>query len=249
MLRRSCAVRILDASGLGEESTIARGIRYAVKHGAQVINLSLEFLPNQVTSAAEIPQIVSAINYAHAHAGSPLVGAMRPATTRATRSLAPGTGQRTCISVGATTKDRCLAEYSNGGSGLDLVAPGGGDDATIPGDPDCHPGRSLPPIFQMTLLNPRPLGAVRLPQLLRRHLDVGARGGAARRACDRQRCDRPTPDAGRDPVPARADRGPARRHQARCPIRIRARRCRCRDHPWPPGATFKLAAANPATPG
>src|SRR3984957_1953767 len=49
-------VRILDASGLGEESTIAHGIRYAVQKGAQVINLSLEFLPNQVTSAAEIPQ-------------------------------------------------------------------------------------------------------------------------------------------------------------------------------------------------
>jgi serine protease len=143
-------VRILDASGLGEESTIAHGIRYAVQKGAQVINLSLEFLPNQVTSAAEIPQIVSAINYAHAH-GVTVVGA---AGNDESDQIAYPARARNVISVGATTKDRCLAEYSNGGSGLDLVAPGGGDDATIPDDTDCHPERSLPPIYQLTLVSP-----------------------------------------------------------------------------------------------
>jgi serine protease len=58
------------------------------------------------------------------------------------------------VSVGATTRDRCLADYSNGGHGLDLVAPGGGQDATIGTDPSCHSERSLPPIFQMTFGNP-----------------------------------------------------------------------------------------------
>jgi serine protease len=143
-------VRILDANGLGDESTIAHGIRYAVKHGAQVINLSLEFLPSQVTSASEIPQIVSAINYAHAH-GVTVVGA---AGNDQTNRIAYPARAHNVISVGATTKDLCLADYSNGGSGLDLVAPGGGDDATIPADPQCHPGRNLPSVFQLTLTDP-----------------------------------------------------------------------------------------------
>jgi serine protease len=58
------------------------------------------------------------------------------------------------ISVGATTRDRCLAEYSNGGSSLDLVAPGGGDDAILPNESQCHPERNLPSIYQLTLTNP-----------------------------------------------------------------------------------------------
>src|SRR5205807_2133203 len=33
----------------------------------------------------------------------------------------------------------CLAEYSNYGPGLNLVAPGGGQDADLPGDPRCNP--------------------------------------------------------------------------------------------------------------
>ncbi|MGH2915551.1 MAG: S8 family serine peptidase, partial [Solirubrobacteraceae bacterium] len=143
-------VRVLDASGEGDETTIARGIRYAVKHGAQVINLSLEFLPSQVTSASEIPQIVSAIGYAHRH-GATVVGA---AGNDQTDTIAYPARTADVISVGATTKDRCLADYSNGGSGLDLVAPGGGDDASMPGDPDCHPNRNLPSIYQLTLADP-----------------------------------------------------------------------------------------------
>ena len=143
-------VRVLDASGEGDEATIAAGIRYAVNHGAQVINLSLEFLPSQVNASNEIPQIVGAIDYAHRH-GVTVVGAAGNDETNqiAYPARAPGV-----ISVGATTRDRCLANYSNGGSGLDLVAPGGGYDAIMTGEPDCHPERSLPSILQLTLTSP-----------------------------------------------------------------------------------------------
>jgi serine protease len=142
-------VRILDASGLGDENTIARGIRYAVTHGAQIVNLSLEFLPNEVSSSNQIPEIVSAINFAHER-GVIVVGAA--GNDQDTRIAYPARA-RNVISVGATTKDRCLAGYSNGGSGLDLVAPGGGTDALIPSDPDCFPDRSLPSIYQLTLID------------------------------------------------------------------------------------------------
>jgi serine protease len=142
-------VRILDAGGLGDEATIARGIRYAVTHGAQVINLSLEFLPNEVTAASEIPLIVSAIDFAHRR-GVTVVGAA--GNDQATQIAYPARVS-SVISVGATTRDRCLADYSNGGAGLDLVAPGGGDDAIMQSDPDCHPGRNLPPVYQLTLID------------------------------------------------------------------------------------------------
>ncbi|MFL5860539.1 MAG: S8 family serine peptidase [Solirubrobacteraceae bacterium] len=143
-------IRVLDASGEGDEATIAQGIRYAVGHGAQVINLSLEFLPSQINSSGEIPQIVNAIDYAHRR-GVTVVGA---AGNDETRQIAYPARARGVISVGATTRDRCLANYSNGGQGLDLVAPGGGDDAIMAGEPDCHPERSLPSIYQLTLTSP-----------------------------------------------------------------------------------------------
>ena len=143
-------LRVLDDEGEGDEATIARGIRYAVAHGAQVINLSLEFLPTQVNSGADIPEIVSAINYARRR-GVMIVGA---AGNDETHEIAYPARVPGVVSVGATTRDRCLANYSNGGSGLALVAPGGGTDAIMPSDPDCHPERALPSIYQMTLTDP-----------------------------------------------------------------------------------------------
>lgn len=141
-------VRVLDSNGWGDATTIARGIRYAVNHGAQVINLSLEFDPS--VTASQIPSIVSALSYAHDHGVVVVASSGNEAEDR----MAYPARDPTVISVGATTRDRCLAEYSNIGSGLDLVAPGGGSDASLPNDPDCHPARNLPDIFQMTFGDP-----------------------------------------------------------------------------------------------
>jgi serine protease len=143
-------VRVLDAQGEGDETTIARGIRYAASNGARIINLSLEFLPTQVKSGKDIPEIVSAIGFAR-RKGVIVVGA---AGNDENSEIAYPARVQGVISVGATTRDRCLAAYSNGGSGLDLVAPGGGDDAIVREDPNCHPARNLPSIYQLTLSDP-----------------------------------------------------------------------------------------------
>ncbi|MGH2942282.1 MAG: S8 family serine peptidase, partial [Solirubrobacteraceae bacterium] len=43
------------------------------------------------------------------------------------------------INVGGSTEHGCLGDYSNHGPGVDLVAPGGGADADVPGDANCQP--------------------------------------------------------------------------------------------------------------
>ncbi len=141
-------VRILNADGTGDAATISRGVRYAATHGAKVINLSLEFSLD-VTSS-DIPDIISAIRFAH-NRGVVVVAA---AGNEGVEQIAYPARAPAVISVGATTKDRCLADYSNGGSRLDLVAPGGGDDTTLLTDPHCHAGRNLPDISQITFSDP-----------------------------------------------------------------------------------------------
>ena len=150
-------VRVLDQNGWGDASTISKGIRYAVTHHAQVINLSLEFPPD--VTASDIPGIVSAIHFAHNH-GVVVVGA---SGNESDSQIAYPARDSDAISVGATTLDRCLADYSNGGARLDLVAPGGGNDATLQGDAACHPDRNLPDIYQMTFGDPSTPGRFSFP--------------------------------------------------------------------------------------
>ncbi len=138
-------VRVLDTEGEGEASTIAEGVVFAVKHGAQVINLSLEFSPG--VTASDIPELIGALRLAHRR-GVLVVAA---AGNEGHSAIAYPARAPDVVSVGATTEHGCLADYSNDGSGLTLVAPGGGSDANLPGDPNCHPempdGRD---IYQVT---------------------------------------------------------------------------------------------------
>jgi serine protease len=137
-------VRVLDSRGYGDATTIAKGIRYAVKHGAKVINMSLEFSTS--VRQAEIPDITSALRYA-SRRGVVVVGS---SGNEGEARIAYPARTSDVISVGATTDDGCLADFSNDGFGLDLVAPGGGDDADLSNDPNCHPGHHGGDIYQMT---------------------------------------------------------------------------------------------------
>jgi serine protease len=139
-------VRVLDRLGWGDSAGIASGIRYAADRGAQIINLSFEFSA-KVRRASQIPDILSALRYAR-HKGVLVVGA---SGNEARTTVAYPARSSRVLSVGATTEHGCQADYSNAGSSLDLSAPGGGPDADLTGDANCHPdqdpGRD---IVQMT---------------------------------------------------------------------------------------------------
>jgi serine protease len=141
---RIMPVRVLDTEGEGEASTIAEGVRFAVEHGAQIINLSLEFSPG--VTASDIPELIGALRYAHRHNVLVVAAAGNEGHT----AVAYPAHAPDVVSVGATTEHGCLAAYSNDGSGLTLVAPGGGPDADLPGDPNCDPEKPGRDIFQVT---------------------------------------------------------------------------------------------------
>jgi serine protease len=142
---RIMPVRTLDASGDGDAVTISRGIRYAVSHHADVINLSLEFAP--YVNARDIPDILAALRYARQQG----VVVTTVAGNESNPAALPFPARSGLVmSVAATTANGCQAKYSNAGAQVDVAAPGGGPDAA-PADDDwdrghCHsgaPGRSI----------------------------------------------------------------------------------------------------------
>ena len=146
---RVMPVRVLDRTGEGDSLAIAAGIRYAARGGADIINLSFEF--SSSVTRRQIPDIIDAIRFAHRRKVL-VVGASGNAARGAVAYPAKATD---VLSVGATTEHLCQADYSNNGRGLDIAAPGGGQDADIAEDPEhCRPadtaGRD---IFQVTFTN------------------------------------------------------------------------------------------------
>jgi serine protease len=142
---RIMPIRVLDSIGEGDVPVIARGVRWAADHGANVINLSLEFSPE--VTARDIPELLSAIRYARAKRVL-VVGA---SGNEGRGTVAYPARSSSVLAVGATTERGCLADYSNTGTGIDLVAPGGGrDSASTVGEPGCNPGLPGRPNVQLT---------------------------------------------------------------------------------------------------
>jgi len=130
-------VRVLDKHGRGRASEIAQGIRFAVAHHAQVINMSFNF-----GCGKEVPEIDEALREAYAK-GVVAVASVGNLGSETCVSE-PATGPRV-IGVGGTTEGGCLGDYSLPGKGVDLLAPGGGTPES-----GC-PSVSARPIYQVTL--------------------------------------------------------------------------------------------------
>jgi serine protease len=130
-------VRVLDKHGAGEADDIARGIRFAVAHGADVVNMSFNF-----GCGKRVPSIDEELRRAY-RAGVVAVASIGNLGAETCVSP-PATGPRV-IGVGGTTEGACLGSYSLTGAGIDVVAPGGGVPAI-----GC-PSVSSRPIYQVTL--------------------------------------------------------------------------------------------------
>ena len=108
-------VKVLNKYGSGTYANVANGIRFAVDHGAHVINLSLGGSTHSDT-------LKDAVAYAYNN-GVVVVAA---AGNDSSNVLSyPAAYDEYVIAVGATRYDETLAYYSNYGPSLDLVAPGG----------------------------------------------------------------------------------------------------------------------------
>jgi serine protease len=139
-------VRVLDRLGEGQADDIARGIRFATTHGAEVINMSFNFACGRA-----VPVVDEALREAYRR-GVVTVASVGNLGSEGCVSP-PATGPH-AIGVGGTTEGGCLGDYSLAGQDVDLLAPGGGAPA-----PGCA-SVSARPIYQATLngRNPRRFG-------------------------------------------------------------------------------------------
>jgi serine protease len=130
---RLMPVRVLDAAGRGTPEGIAAGVRAAVRRGADVLALALS-LREQVR-VREVPELVGALEEARRRG----VVVVASAGNRGADEVPLPARHWSTIAVGAVTARGCGAADSGYGERLDLVAPGGGADADVPGDPACRP--------------------------------------------------------------------------------------------------------------
>jgi serine protease len=136
-------VRVLDRNGSGQADDIALGIRFAVTHGADVINMSFNF-----GCGKRVPNIDEELRYAY-RKGVVTVASIGNLGSEACISP-PATGPH-AIGVGGTTEGGCLGAYSLlPGKGVDVLAPGGGSPVV-----GC-PSVSSRSIYQVTLKGGNP---------------------------------------------------------------------------------------------
>lgn len=117
-------VKVLSAAGVGTYQQVADGIYYAVNNGADIINLSLGG-PDPSTT------LENATAYAYNNGVTVFAAS---GNGNAGSCDYPAAYDDYVIAVGATQYDETRAPYSNYGSSLDIVAPGGNTGADQNGD-------------------------------------------------------------------------------------------------------------------
>lgn len=130
-------VRVLDKHGRGQADEIAKGIRFAVANGANVINMSFNFGCDR-----EVPGVDEALRQAYRRG---VVAVASIGNLGSEACVAPPATGPHVIGVGGSTEGGCLGSYSLAGKGVDVIAPGGGFPAA-----GC-PSVSAGPIYQVTL--------------------------------------------------------------------------------------------------
>jgi serine protease len=112
-------VRVLNRYGVGTSGAIAKGIRFAVGHGADVINMSFNF-----PCGASLPGVDRELLHAYRMG---VVTVASVGNRRSEKCISPPARGPHTLGVGGTTEGGCLGRYSLlPGQGVDLLAPGGG---------------------------------------------------------------------------------------------------------------------------
>jgi serine protease len=141
---RMMPVRVLGQNGSGGAANVAKGIRWAARKGARVINLSLEF-GTSFNGCGGLRAVCDAISFARRN-GALVVSAAGNAG--ATSAQMPA---KVSFGVASSTIRGCLSDFSSRGEGVDITAPGGGPDAGIGAGEHCRPLAPAPSIVQLTL--------------------------------------------------------------------------------------------------
>jgi serine protease len=123
-------IKIMDSNGCTNSVDIAAGIEYAISNGAKVINLSLGSGENSTT-------VQNAVNHALTSGVTVVAATGNDASRTNSPTIAYPAAYPGVIAVGASRYDNARAYYSQYGTGLTLLAPGGqmdSDDGTSPND-------------------------------------------------------------------------------------------------------------------